>query len=366
MERFLHHSLVLFTTTSMVNSTLIPEDLKGTYFAEGPCSPIHIKECFYWACQFGTFDDVSFLMSKFNIDIKWMRKQQFAPFHLACAAGQLMTVKHLATTLSLRKADVCQQNNIALRLAAAHGHLQLVHHFVKAFQLNHDEITCQGQGDMDLPASVSPNVLCSAAYNGHLDVVQFALAYFPKVIAMQGFLAALQGGHLDVVQSLFEQFSITEHDLADDDALYAATLSGKLDVVRYCVEMLNLKAVHLCLWRLDAFLLACSRNMMHLVLYFVTTFNLTIGSVKWKQIYRSALCQASANGHLQVVQYLVKTFGLTDFDVRWNMYGGIVDAAVNGHWSIVKYLAALFKQPTQEDVLVLNKCKMLILKQLTL
>nr|CCA20758.1 conserved hypothetical protein [Albugo laibachii Nc14] len=111
----------------------------------------------------GKLQEIMFLLEQVHSDINYRNQNGCAALHGAAASGQLEVVQWMLQFPGIDSAAVDDDHQTPLHYAAFYGHLEVVQALV------------EHGVPLDIPDKFGRLVHCSAALNGHLDVVRYLL-----------------------------------------------------------------------------------------------------------------------------------------------------------------------------------------------
>ncbi|TMW60738.1 hypothetical protein Poli38472_000780 [Pythium oligandrum] len=115
----------------------------------------------------GKLAEVKFLLEDVHADVNYRNQNGCTALHGAAAAGQLSIVQFLLGYPGVDMAAVDDDEQTALHYAAFYGHLEVV------------QVLVERGVPLDIPDKYGRLAHCSAAINGHLDVVTYLLEECP-------------------------------------------------------------------------------------------------------------------------------------------------------------------------------------------
>ena len=157
-----------------------------------------IGEAFNWACYYGSFEIIEYMLEKNKLDIN---DNQGYPFVIACEKNYFDIVRFLVNIPAFKLKDYIDQGFIA---ACAHQNMEIVEYLLLSPQLKiHANIQAEDNA-----------ALVNACNDGYLDVVQFLLTssrLTKHANILSGLTSACKSdSSLPVLQYLYQDFSIKE------------------------------------------------------------------------------------------------------------------------------------------------------------
>ena len=355
-------------------------------------TPLHM------AAMEGNLEVVDYFVNKMNVEPLLKNISQVSPLHLAVQTGKTKVVEYYLDSLGCVLNSPDRLGEKLLFKAVNHGHLPVVEQLVlrqvwtekhTGYRQTQLLITAVQRGHLHILEYLAIechwecfnlfhekiSLLNFAITSGHLNVVRFLISetdnlYHPKEVVFPLHLACYSG-HKHIVEFLIEEHGadLTQIDRQGMSPLHYAACSGQCDVVRCLIEYKadlysGLKGVGTPLH------CAVSTGKLNVVQYFVNELNVSPnvsdyigfiplhcacsnGDTKIIQFFiENKDCEISSrnidknpplmlavhNGHLKAVDLMVKTKRCDLLMKDHNDNNMLHVAAQNGHLDIVKYI----------------------------
>ncbi len=355
-------------------------------------TPLHM------AAMEGNLEVVDYFVNKMNVEPLLKNISQVSPLHLAVQTGKTKVVEYYLDSLGCVLNSPDRLGEKLLFKAVDRGHLPVVEQLVlrqvwtekhTGYRQTQLLITAVQRGHLHILEylAIECHWECSnlfhekisllnfAITSGHLNVVRFLISetdnlYHPKEVVFPLHLACYSG-HKHIVEFLIEEHGadLTQIDQQGMSPLHYAACSGQCDVVRCLIEYKadlysGLKGVGTPLHS------AVSAGKLNVVQYFVNELNVSPnvsdyigftplhcacsnGDTKIIQFFienkdcdlssrninkNPPLMLAVHNGHLKAVDLMVKTKRCDLLMKDHNDNNMLHVAAQNGHLDIVKYI----------------------------